>query len=98
MIVFDSAPADRRFLAGVLFFCAVASLVSSVWCIHIDDVVNNDAVEYIRAAELFAARNWSGAFNVHQWPFFSALMWVTSAALDVDYEVAGYILNTVFLR
>ncbi|MEO1866240.1 MAG: hypothetical protein ABGX98_10845, partial [Pseudomonadota bacterium] len=94
--MFDSAPADRRFLAGVLFFCAFASLVSSVWCVHIDDVVNNDAVEYIRAAELFAARNWSGAFNVHQWPFFSALMWITSAALDVDYEVAGYVLNTVF--
>ena len=96
MIVFDSAPADRRFLAGVLLFCAFASLVSSVWCVYIDDVVNNDAVEYIRAAELFAARNWSGAFNVHQWPFFSALMWITSAALDVDYEVAGYVLNTVF--
>ena len=96
MNLLSDRPADPAFVYVTLIFCAIVGVVASVWCIHIDDVINNDAVEYIRAAEQFAARNWAGAFAVHQWPFFSFLMWVTSAALGTSYEVAGQLLNTFF--
>ena len=89
-------PADPLFLSVTLILCAIAGVATSAWCIHIDDVINNDGVEYIRAAEQFAARNWAGAFAVHQWPFFSFLMWGTSVVLGTSYEVAGQLLNTSF--
>lgn len=96
MSLFDTRPADRRFLGWAIFFVLIGAALNSLWCIYIDDVVNNDAVEYIRAAERFAARDWSGAFTVHQWPFFSALMWVVGRLLGISYETAGYLLNSVF--
>ena len=96
MTWFDTTPADRRFLGSVLLFCAIAGCLSSLWCIYIDHVINNDGVEYIRAAERFALGDISGAFAIHQWPFFSALMWITAALLGISYENAGYLLNTAF--
>ena len=96
MNLLSDRPADPLFLSVTLVLCAIAGVAASAWCIHIDDVINNDAVEYIRAAEQFAARNWVGAFAVHQWPFFSFLMWVTSAVFGTSYEAAGQLLNTFF--
>ena len=96
MNLLSDRPADPAFVYVTLIFCAITGVVASIWCLHIDDVINNDAVEYIRAAEQFAAWNWAGAFAVHQWPFFSFLMWVTSAALGTSYETAGQLLNTFF--
>ena len=96
MNLLSDRPADPTFVCVTLIFCAVASVIASAWCIHIDDVINNDGVEYIRAAEQFAAKNWAGAFAVHQWPFFSVLMWATGTALGTSYEVAGLLLNTFF--
>ena len=96
MSFFDTRPADRRFLSWAILFTLVGASLNSIWCIYIDDVVNNDAVEYIRAAERFAVRDWAGAFAVHQWPFFSALMWVTGRVFGISYEAAGYLLNSVF--
>ena len=96
MNLLSDRPADPAFVYVTLIFCAMAGVAASIWCLHIDDVINNDAVEYIRAAEQFAARNWAGAFAVHQWPFFSFLMWVTGTALGISYETAGQLLNTFF--
>ncbi|HAA37050.1 MAG TPA: hypothetical protein DCE12_09555, partial [Gammaproteobacteria bacterium] len=96
MNLLSDRPANPTFVYVTLILCAVASVIASAWCIHIDDVINNDGVEYIRAAEQFAARNWAGAFAVHQWPFFSFLMWATGAALGTSYETAGQLLNTFF--
>ena len=96
MNLLSDRPADPLFLGVTLIFCAIAGVIASAWCIHIDDVINNDGVEYIRAAEQLAARNWAGAFAVHQWPFFSFLMWGTSAVLGTSYEVAGQLLNAFF--
>jgi len=96
MNLLSDRPADPLFLGVTLIFCAIAGVIASAWCIHIDDVINNDGVEYIRAAEQLAARNWAGAFAVHQWPFFSFLMWGTSEVLGTSYEVAGQLLNASF--
>jgi hypothetical protein len=96
MSFFDTRPADRRFLSWAILFTLVGASLNSIWCIYIDDVVNNDAVEYIRAAERFAVRDWAGAFAVHQWPFFSALMWLTGRVFGISYEAAGYLLNSLF--
>ena len=96
MNLLSDRPANPTFVYVTLILCAVASVIASAWCIHIDDVINNDGVEYIRAAEQFAARNWAGAFAVHQWPFFSFLMWATGTALGTSYETAGQLLNTFF--
>ena len=96
MSLLSDIPADRRFVGTTLLLCALAGIVTSVWCLYVDDVVNYDAVEYIRAAEKLASRDWTGAFAVHQWPFFSFLMWLVGGAFGLSFEHAGELLNTVF--
>ena len=89
--------ADRRFLAVTLTICAVISIGLSAWSIYIDDVVNNDGIEYIRATERLAAGDWSGAFSTWKWPFFPLLMLVLAKVTGVSYLVSGHVLDTVFL-
>ena len=96
MSLLSDTPAERRFVGTRMLLCALAGMVTSAWCLYIDDVVNFDAVEYIRAAEKFASRDWAGAFTVHQWPFFAFLMWLVAAAFGLSFEHAGDLLNTVF--
>ena len=96
MSLLSDTPADRRFVGTTLLLCALAGIVTLVWCLYVDDVVNYDAVEYIRAAEKLASRDWTGAFAVHQWPFFSFLMWLVGGAFGLSFEHAGELLNTVF--
>ena len=52
-------PADSRFVASVLAFCVFAGLLTSAWCLYIDDVINNDGVVYVRTADYLATGDWT---------------------------------------
>ena len=54
MDLISDQPAERRFVAAVLVVCTIVSVLLSLWCIHIDHVINNDGIEYIRTAERLA--------------------------------------------
>ena len=88
---------DHRFLAVTLTICALISIVLSAWSIHIDDIINNDGIEYIRTTERLAAGDWSGAFSTWKWPFFPLLMLVLAKVTGISYLVSGYVLDTAFL-
>ncbi|HJP10860.1 MAG TPA: hypothetical protein QGF27_12585 [Arenicellales bacterium] len=88
--------AQRGFLLVVLAICAIVSVALSAWCIYIDDVINNDAVEYIRTAERLAVADWSGALSAYKWPFYPFLMLLVSDILGIAYGPAGYLLNSFF--
>ena len=83
-------------LRAVLAVCSVVSVLLSLWCIHIDHVINNDGIEYIRTAERLADSDWAGAIAVYKWPFYPLLMLLVSKIAGVSYLVSGYILNTLF--
>ena len=88
--------AESRFVGAVLAVCSVVSVLLSLWCIHIDHVINNDGIEYIRTAERLADSDWAGAIAVYKWPFYPLLMLLVSKIAGVSYLVSGYILNTLF--
>ena len=88
--------AQQGFVLVVLSICTLVSVILSAWCIHIDDVINNDGVEYIRTAEHLAVGDWSGALSAYKWPFYPFLMLVVSDMLGISYESAGYVLNSLF--
>jgi len=88
--------AESRFVGAVLAVCSVVSVLLSLWCIHIDHVINNDGIEYIRTAERLADSDWAGAIAAYRWPFYPLLMLLVSKIAGVSYLVSGYILNTLF--
>ena len=89
-------PAESRFVVAVLVVCTIVSVLLSLWCIHIDHVINNDGIEYIRTAERLADSDWAGAIAAYKWPFYPLLMLLVSKITGVSYMVSGHILNTLF--
>ena len=96
MKLLTDQPADKRFVTSVLALCALSGVLTSAWCLYIDDVINNDGVIYVRTAELLAAGDWAGAFASHHWPFFSLLMLLFGKLLGISYQWAGQLLNAGF--
>jgi len=96
MDLISNQHAESRFVAAVLVVCSVVSVLLSLWCIHIDHVINNDGIEYIRAAGRLADSDWAGAIAVYRWPFYPLLMLLVSKIAGVSYLVSGHILNTLF--
>ena len=74
----------------------IASILLSIWSITIDDVINNDGIVYIRAAELWSRGDWQAALGVYKWPFYPWLIMVFSDALGISFKTAGHVLNTTF--
>ena len=97
MKLLTDQPADKRFVASVLALCALSGVLTSAWCLYIDDVINNDGVIYVRTAELLASGDWAGAFASHHWPFFSLLMLLLGKLLGISYQWAGQLLNAGFI-
>ena len=52
MNLLSDRPADPLFLGVTLIFCAIAGVIASAWCIHIDDVINNDGDISLLAEEV----------------------------------------------
>ena len=96
MKLLTDQPADKRFVASVLVLCALSGVLTSAWCLYIDDVINNDGMIYVRAAELLASGDWADVFASHQWPFFSLLMLLLGKLLGISYQWAGQLLNAGF--
>jgi len=74
----------------------VASLLLSVWGVWADNVINNDGVEYVRAARFIQAGDFGLALEVFKWPAFPALMALVSSATGLSPEYAAHVLNAIF--
>ena len=88
--------ASRRFVWAIFGVGVIVSVVLSVWSIAIDSVINNDGIEYVRAAELLSSGNWQAAFTAYKWPFYPWLMMWVGDTVGISYETAGHALNTLF--
>jgi hypothetical protein len=96
MIRNASDSASRRFVWAIFSIGVIVSVVLSIWSIAIDSVINNDGIEYVRAAELLSSGDWQAAFTVYKWPFYPWLMMWVGDTVGVSYETAGHVLNTLF--
>lgn len=75
---------------------AVISVLLSVWGVMADNVINNDGVEYVRAARLIQAGEWGQSIDVFRWPTYPALMAALAAVTGLSHEYAAHVLNAVF--
>ena len=66
MIRNASDSASRRFVWVIFGIGVIASVVLSIWSIAIDSVINNDGIEYVRAAEFVSSGDWQSAFAVYK--------------------------------
>ena len=91
-----SDPAGRQFVWAIFGIGVIVSVLLSIWSIAIDSVINNDGIEYVRAAELLSSGDWQAAFTVYKWPFYPWLMMWVGDTVGISYETAGHALNTLF--
>lgn len=81
----------RRLSLAVL----AASLALSVWAVWIDDVVNWDGVDYLRAASALAAGDAGAAFAIHKWPLYPALIAGMHIATGLPMEISAHVVNAL---
>ena len=91
-----SYPASRSFVFVTSIIGIIASVLLSVWSVTIDDVINNDGIEYIKAAELWSIGDWRSAIAVWKWPLYPWLIMFVGDNLGIHYKTAGHFLNTIF--
>ncbi len=88
-------PRLRRLLGDVRVLAAMASLLLSAWSVYLDDVVNNDGVLYLRAAEALQAGDWQAALAFYKWPLYPSLIAGLSLILGLGVEYSAHALNAV---
>ena len=65
------------------------SLAVSAWRVYQDNVINDDAVVYLEAAEVFA----SGGWTWHGWPLYALLIAMVHWATGLGLESAAHVVN-----
>ena len=88
--------ASPSFVSITVIIGIIASVFLSIWTVAIDDVINNDGIAYIRAAELWSSGDWQAAISVWKWPFYPWLIMLVGDSLGISYKTSGHALNTVF--
>jgi len=75
----------------------IASLVLSVWGLWVDDVINNDGVEYLRAAELIKNGDWRASLNVFKWPLYPAAIAAISTVTGMGVEFSAHFFDALLI-
>lgn len=83
---------DRPFLVLLII---LANIALTTWCLNLDPVINNDGVTYITLAQLMLDGNWSSAFEVYSWPYYSAFIAGIAKLTFLEIEHAAFFLNTL---
>lgn len=74
----------------------VVSLLLSAWGVWVDDVINNDGVEYVRAARLIETGDIAGSLKVFKWPAYPAVLALTSTVTGLSHEYSAHVANALF--
>ncbi|MFQ5544430.1 MAG: hypothetical protein ACE5FE_00500 [Acidiferrobacterales bacterium] len=85
----------RTALRDVRTHATIISLFLSAWGVFLDDVINDDGILYLRAADLLVHGEWGTAFNLYQWPFYSLLIAITGQVTGFSLEYSAHLLNAV---
>ncbi len=74
----------------------MASLLLSVWCVFLDDVINNDGILYLRTAELIGRGEWQAAIESYKWFFYPLLIAIFGKLTGLGLELSAHVLNAGF--
>ncbi len=89
-------PAPHRIIKDSPAWCAallLASLLLSLWAIHLDPVVNADGVGDLIAAQHFAAGAWRSAVETADKPVYALLVAAVSGLTGMSVGHGAYLLN-----
>ncbi len=78
---------------SLLLATFLASCLISIWRLYMDDVINNDAIEYLNAANAFAQGAWHRGFEIYRWPLYPGLIAVLSNLAGLQLETAAHLLD-----
>ena len=82
---------DKR----LVVVAVLGSLLISAWASIVDDVVNNDGIEYIKSAQNMLEGRWIEAVETYKWPFYAASMAIVSKIAFVDLNIAAHLIDAV---
>lgn len=85
-------------VADIRLPAVIISLLLSAWITSSTNIVNNDAVLYISAAQYIDAGGLNSACLVPDlkcWPLYPALIVLVSKVTSIGYEDAAYLLNAM---
>lgn len=82
---------------NILLIAAGISLLFSAWSIYIDPVINNDGYLYILIADTIQDGNYSNAFSIYRWPFYSFMIAGLSNIMGLSTEATAYLLNIILV-
>ncbi|MFK8066915.1 MAG: hypothetical protein AB8D52_01570 [Gammaproteobacteria bacterium] len=78
----------------IRIFTALFSLILSVIAYYFDDLINNDGILYMQAAQAYLKGGFSASAEIYPWPFFSVIVAFIHQLSGFTLEVSAYILNT----
>jgi len=81
---------------NVAVTAVIASILLTIGAITLDPVINNDAVLYLTVADEIALGNFSDAFALYKWPFFSGLIAIIHSLTGLSTLYSAYFLNILF--
>ncbi len=71
----------------------IASLVISAWLIATGDIVNNDGLLYLTAAERIAEGDWPAARTLYGWLFYPWLISAIAALTPFGLEASAHLID-----
>lgn len=74
---------------------ALLSLLLSAWSVYRLDIINNDGVLYILAAQRLLAGDWNGAYELYRWLFYPGLIALVSSLSGLDLETSAQVLDAL---
>jgi hypothetical protein len=80
---------------SIYLFAALASLLLSAWATYSNFIPNPDATNYLRAAEQFAAGQWTEGVKVFRWPFYSVAVAATMIVTGLSALAAAHLVNAL---
>ena len=60
------------------------------------DYVNRDSYVYLKQASFFYDGNFTEAFQVYNWPFFSFLIAIVSKCLFIELKTSAHLISGIF--
>ncbi|MFC1665205.1 ArnT family glycosyltransferase [Pseudomonadota bacterium] len=77
----------------IVLLSVLSSIFISAWCVYLDPVINNDGIQYIKAAQHIVDGQFSNLLTTYKWPFYPFLIAQVQQFIPVNIEFAAHIVN-----
>lgn len=79
----------------LVWVAVCGSFLLSAWANYMNDIVNNDGIEYIKSAAAILQGDWASALHTYKWPFYSVTIAFTSKIGGLSLTTSAHVINAV---